>query len=111
MAAWGRAECGALDPVALHVRVVEVQHSVAVITISLLVAEVDDNEISLAAAHGPRQPVLTCDKTAPRFRDGPKPPRMATSTGPSSGPGRTCVDAEMRIRGWRKCQLRESPQE
>ena len=117
MTAWARAECGALDAVALHVRVVEVQHSAAVITISLLVAEVDDNEIALAAAHGPRKSVLACNKRRPTSVMGQKasglPERVATRQGGGAGGGAilTCVDAQMRIRGRRKCQPCEGPQE
>ena len=113
---WARAECGALDPVALHVRVVEVEHSAAVITISLLVAEVDDNEIALTATHGPRKPVLACDKQRPTSVMGQKasgwPESVAMRLGGAGGGAiLTCVDAQMRISGRRKCHPCEGPQE
>ena len=91
MTAWARAECGALDPVALHVRVVEVEHSAAVITISLLVAEVDDNEIALTATHGPRKPVLACDKQRPTSVMGQKASGRPQESGNAFGGGRAVV--------------------
>ena len=115
MTAWARAECGALDPVALHVSVVEVEHSAAVITISLLVAEVDDNEIALTATHGPRKPVLACDKQRPTSVMGQKasgwPEEWQRVGGAGIGAILTCVDAQMRISGRRKCHPCEGPQE
>lgn len=50
----------ALNPVALHKSIVEVEHPTAVIAVGLLVAEVDDDQIAVAATDGPRQPVFTC---------------------------------------------------
>ena len=53
----------ALDSIALHICVVEVQHAVAFIAIGLLVSEVDDDEVAIATANRPRYAIFSCGKT------------------------------------------------